>query len=438
MVLSHEDNLLLTRTGPDTPMGRFFRRYWHAVCLASEVPTPDCAPIDVTLMNEEFVVFRDTEGRVGVLNARCPHRGTALSLGRNEEGGLRCINHGWKFDITGKCVGMLGEPEDSPLRRKACVKAYPVEEHAGIVWAYLGPSELKPAFPGFVWTQLPAEYVFVSKWLQEANYYNAVDGITDSHIAILHSYADPNITAAARTERLAKLLSGDRRTSVFAADTPAGIMVATRRNADEANYFWRISQLYFPYFANTAATGHSFFFVPIDDESNWNYAVSWRLDRPFNEQERFQMGTFGAHVRNTIPGTFIPRANRSNRWLQDRAKQRGHNFSGIDQIPLQDAAVQGMLRAAIDGTTIPDRTQEMLGPNDVGTIKTRQRYLGALAAFLRGETPPGTDRPEEYLRGSGQVVLPKDTVWTEWALENLAPEKQLTQIGSPWTHQVLA
>jgi phthalate 4,5-dioxygenase oxygenase subunit len=433
-VLSAEDNELIARTGPTTPLGNMYRRYWHAICLASELPAPDCDPIEVVLLGEELVAFRNSKGEVGLLDARCPHRGTSLCLGRNEENGLRCINHGWKFDITGACVDMPAEAVDSPLRRKARVRSFPCVEKAGIVWAYVGPPAHKPEFPQFIWTMLPAEHLFVSKWLQQSNFFNAIDGATDSHIAILHSFVDPNVLASARGERLAGLLSGDKRTAVFAKETDVGLMVASRRNAQDPNaYFWRITQFFFPYFIQTASEGHCNFWVPIDDESCWSYTVSWRLDRPFTDEEKKQMGTTGIHVRNTIPGTFVPKANRANRWLQDREKQRTYNYSGIDQIPLQDAAVQCTTRAARDGTTITDRTKEYLGPNDVGTIMVRSKFLRAIKAFVvDGTSPPGVDIPRSYLRRGSQVVLPRDASWEEWAAENLTPEKTNTNVGSEW------
>jgi len=433
-MLSAEDNELIARTGPETMLGKMYRRYWHAVCLSSELPEPDCAPVEVTLLGEEFVAFRNTDGQVGVLSARCPHRGSALCLGRNEENGLRCINHGWKFDLTGACVDMPAEAPDSPLRRKVRVRAAPCVEKAGIVWAYLGPAEAKPEFPQFIWTMLPSEHLFVSKWLQESNFFNAIDGATDSHIAILHSFADPKVIAAARGEKTASMLAGDKRTSVFAKETDVGVMVASRRSADDpANWFWRITQFYFPYFIQTASEGHCNFWVPIDDESCWSYTVSWRIDRPFTDEEKTQMGTTGIHVRNVIPGTFVPKANRSNRWLQDRNKQKAFNYSGIDQIPLQDAAVQCTTRGARDGTTITDRTKEYLGPNDVGTITTRQRFLRAMKAFAEnGTIPPGVETPKRYLRRGAQIVLPREASWEDWAVENLAPEKTNTRVGGEW------
>jgi len=410
-----------------------FRRYWHPVCLSSEVEGPDCDPVEVTLLGEDLVGFKDTDGRLGLLDARCPHRGTALSYGRNEEGGLRCINHGWKFTVTGECVDTPAEPEESTLKSKVCARSYPCEERGGIVWAYMGPPGTSPAFPEFVWTTIPSEYTFVSKWLQESNYYNAIDGATDSHVAILHSFLKDQDRTAARGEQLAPLLFQDQRPVVFTETTDVGLMIATRRSVGGDRYLWRIAQFYFPYFIQMASAGHSNFWVPIDDEHCWNYCVSWRLDRPFAEWEKAQMGTVGIHVRNTIAGTAIPVANRSNRWLQDRTKQRMFNFSGIDQIPLQDAAVQCTMRAPRDGTTIPDRTREHLASSDVGSIETRARMLGAVKAFEDGLSPPGVGDSRGYRRCGAQVILARDESWLEWAKEHLGPDQVPITIGHKWT-----
>src|SRR5690348_5061050 len=154
-MLSSEENALLTRVGPGTPMGTLLRRYWLPAMLAEEVPAPDCSPVRVMLLGEELVAFRDTEGRIALLGAHCPHRGASLFFGRNEEHGLRCVYHGWKFDVAGSCVDMPNEPAESDFKHKIRATAYPVEERGGILWAYLGPAEHQPGLPEFEWTHVP-------------------------------------------------------------------------------------------------------------------------------------------------------------------------------------------------------------------------------------------------------------------------------------------
>ena len=154
-MLTHEENELITRISPGTPMGDTIRRYWIPALLAREVPEPDCPPVRVKLLGEDLVAFRDTEGRIGLIEEFCPHRRVSLFFGRNEECGLRCIYHGWKFDVTGACVDMMNEPEEYDFKHKVRVTAYPTCELGGIVWTYMGPAEKIPPLPKFAWTRHP-------------------------------------------------------------------------------------------------------------------------------------------------------------------------------------------------------------------------------------------------------------------------------------------
>ena len=154
-MLSKEENEIVTRVGPGTPMGKTMRRYWLPALLASEIPDPDCAPARVRLLGEDLVAFRDSEGRIGLLDELCPHRLASLYFGRNEECGLRCVYHGWKFDVEGACVDMMNEPEENDFKHKIHIKAYPTVELGGLIWAYMGPPEKMPPAPKFAWTQAP-------------------------------------------------------------------------------------------------------------------------------------------------------------------------------------------------------------------------------------------------------------------------------------------
>src|SRR6202050_2163491 len=165
-MLPREDNELITRVGPGTPMGNTMRRYWMPALLSSEIAEPDCAPVRVRLLGEELVAFRDTEGRIGLLDEFCPHRRVSLFFGRNEECGLRCVYHGWKFDVDGACVDLPSEPADSPLKQGAAIKAYPTVERGGVFWAFLAPPRLRPPEPDYEWTRAPATHRAVSKTLQ--------------------------------------------------------------------------------------------------------------------------------------------------------------------------------------------------------------------------------------------------------------------------------
>src|SRR5690349_205673 len=179
-MMSREQNDQLSRVGPGTPMGRLLRRYWAPFLLASEIPEPDCPPVRARLMGENLVCFRDSKGRIGLIDEFCAHRGVSLWFGQNEECGLRCPYHGWKYDVTGQCVDLPSEAEESGFRNNIKLKSYPCIEKAGLIWAYLGPPELQPPPPALEWTEVAAPQRFVSKRLQECNFLQAMEGGIDS------------------------------------------------------------------------------------------------------------------------------------------------------------------------------------------------------------------------------------------------------------------
>ncbi len=186
-MLSREDNDLITQTNPATPMGNLIRRYWVPALLSEEIPQNDCPPVRVKLMGEELVAFRDSQGRIGLLGEHCAHRGTSLFFGRNEECGLRCIYHGWKYDVNGNVLETPAEPGGSDFTKKLHHTAYPTHEANGVIYAYLGPREKLPLFPNYEWTQVPLENSYVTKCLLECNYLQGLEGECDSsHLSFLH------------------------------------------------------------------------------------------------------------------------------------------------------------------------------------------------------------------------------------------------------------
>jgi phthalate 4,5-dioxygenase oxygenase subunit len=190
-MLSKVDNDLLTQTDRGTPMGEYLRRYWHPVMLAEEVPEPDCPPKRVRILGEDLVGYRDTNGDIGLIDNYCPHRRASMFFGRNEECGLRCVYHGWKFDKDGNCVDMPSEPAESNFKDKVRITAYPAREYGGLIWAYLGPLELMPNLPELEWARVPADQRILSKRLQLSSYSQAVEGgIDSSHVSFLHTILD--------------------------------------------------------------------------------------------------------------------------------------------------------------------------------------------------------------------------------------------------------
>jgi len=181
-MLTVEENERVTRVGPGTPLGKLFRRYWWPACLSKELPERDGAPLRVRLLGEDLIAFRDSENKVGLIDAFCPHRRAPLFFGRNEECGLRCVYHGWKFDRHGDCVDMPSEPAGTTLQAKVKILAYPTVEKGGVVWAYMGPKELTPEEPDYEWTRAPATHRYVSKTFENCNYLQALKAASIPHI----------------------------------------------------------------------------------------------------------------------------------------------------------------------------------------------------------------------------------------------------------------
>src|SRR5690349_16441238 len=169
-MITENQNDILTRTGPGTLMGDLFRRYRVPALHGWELPEPDCPPVRVKLLGERLIAFRDTQNRLGLIDEFCAHRGVSLWFGRNEECGLRCPYHGWKYDVTGQCVDLPSEGENGPMRKRIKLKSYPCIEAGGVVWTYMGPPELRPEPPALEWTRVAPRQRYVSKRLQESNY----------------------------------------------------------------------------------------------------------------------------------------------------------------------------------------------------------------------------------------------------------------------------
>jgi len=234
-MLTQEQNDELTKTGPGTLMGDLFRRYWLPALHDSELPEPDCPPVRVKLLGERLVAFRDTQNRLGLIDEFCAHRGVSLWFGRNEESGLRCSYHGWKYDVTGQCVELPSEGQGGggPMCKRMKLKSYPCIEVGGVIWTYMGPPQLQPAAPALEWTQVSPRQRYVSKRLQESNYLQAIEGgIDSSHVSFLHSGAlktDPLFVGSKGNEYNDR----DRMPFFEVADFDGGLLVGARRNADK-------------------------------------------------------------------------------------------------------------------------------------------------------------------------------------------------------------
>ncbi len=413
-----EQNKLLTRTGPDTPMGDLFRRYWLPALLADELPEPDCPPVRVRLLSEHLLAFRDTKGRLGLIDEQCAHRGASLFFGRNEENGIRCAFHGWKYEVDGNCREIPSEPGNAELRKEMKLKAYPLIERGGVLWTYMGPPEQQPPLPEWEFATVPAKQTFTSKRLQESNWLQAMEGgIDSSHVSFLHR-GDLNSDPLFKGARGNQYNLSDSRPVFEVVESPGGLYIGARRNAEDGHYYWRITQWVMPSFTMIAPRGnhsvHGHFWVPIDDENCWAWSYDYHPIRELTDAEVGMMKDGkGIHVKY-VPGTYQPAANKDNDYLMDRAAQKaGRSFSGIEGIGMQDASLQESMGPIVD------RTKENLVSTDNGIIMARHRLLRAVKALVdKGAVPPGVDPAHQRVR-SAAIILPPDQPFKDGAREAL-------------------
>jgi len=388
------DQDLICRVGSDTPAGTMFRRYWWPVALSEELAQPDGTPVRIRVLARNFVAFRDSEKRLGLLDEACPHRLASLALGRNEENGLRCIYHGWKFGIDGTCMDMPTEPEGYAFRERLRARSYPVREAGGLVWSYFGPPELEPAFPAFDFTTKLREQIGIIKVLEHANYLQVTEGAIDSaHTTVLHRGM-----LGAGEEQARRALSADLAPKLEVADTEYGFRyTATRRpnvGADAVQYV-KVTRFVFPTTAVTArplTTGYpaiTQIVVPIDDERTMNYVMWHSLDgSPVDEREiRTSMELMpGVHLDQS----WRPHRTEANWWGQDRAAMRAGSFTGMPGTIMQDQAVQESMGA------ITDHARERLGTSDIAIIHLRRRMRESVQRCMEGRSPIGLERSLDY------------------------------------------
>ncbi|HVX92473.1 MAG TPA: Rieske 2Fe-2S domain-containing protein [Xanthobacteraceae bacterium] len=399
-------------------MGQLFRCGWMPALLADELPENDCPPVRVKLLSERLLAFRDSKGRYGLIDEFCAHRGVSLWFGRNEENGLRCPYHGWKYDVTGQCIEVPSEPEESGYCKKIKLKGYPLVERGGVLWTYMGPPEKQPPLPEWEFIMVPREHSFTSKRLQECNWLQAMEGgIDSSHVSFLHS-------GALNTDPLFKGSKGnqynlnDMKPHFEVVESPGGLYIGARRNAENGNYYWRITQWVMPSFTMIPPRAdhpvHGHFWIPIDDENCWAWSFDYKPTKPLTKEQVAAMREgHGIHVKY-VPGTYRPLANKDNDYLIDReAQKRGDTYSGVEGIAMQDASLQESMGPIVD------RTKENLVSTDNGIIMARHRLLRAAKALMeKGETPPGVPLEHQRVR-SAALVLPPNEHFKDAAKEML-------------------
>jgi phenylpropionate dioxygenase-like ring-hydroxylating dioxygenase large terminal subunit len=419
-MLSKDENEYLCRIGPGTPMGSFFRQYWLPAIRSDELPAPDCPPVRVRLLGESLIGFRTTSGQVGLVQNACPHRGASLFFGRNEEEGLRCVYHGWKFDCSGQCVDMPSEPAESNFKTKIKATAYPCQERHGIIWAYLGPREVPPALPELEANMLPEGEYNITVLHRSNNWMQGWEGEMDTiHAAFLHGGATrPEDTEPGSLQ----YYEAKTRAGKFSVrDTDVGTSYSMIRPAEEDSYYHRIGHMLFPCFAmvppGPLGQGPSFIaYVPMDDYHTLEWGVNSRARQraqatPGNGVSGAPTGIQREYLPNTTDwhGRFNITQNFANDFLIDREAQKNwESYTGINGIRQQDMAMtEGM-------GPIMDRSKEHLGTTDQLIIRTRRRLVAAARALEQnGTVPPGLEHPELYHQRSGGIVLPRTVDWWE-------------------------
>jgi phthalate 4,5-dioxygenase len=419
-MVSIANNELLTQVGPGTPMGALMRQYWVPACRSDEIAAGG-APLRLMLLGEKLLALRDSTGRVGIVDHRCPHRCASLFYGRNEEGGLRCVYHGWKFDLAGACIDMPNVAESERFRERVRLRAFPTFERAGVVWAYLGDRESPPPPPAIEATLLPEGELRVTMTMRECNWLQALEGDLDtSHFGFLHvgSVADEAID---RTNMHAVAVT-DRAPDFKVAATAWGAMAgAFRRAADGHSRNWRICQFVFPFwtlfpdgtFADNVTANA---WVPMDDSHTMVFNFAWVKRTPPLRTTAAGETIAGLEFRHDyLPATsdwfgrWKLAQNADNDYGIDREAQRLHSFTGITGITLQDQYITESMG------DIVDRSHEHLVPSDRMIVETRKRLIQAARDLAKnGTVPPGVDDPQvvDGARGGAYDADP-DENWME-------------------------
>ena len=410
-MLSREDNELLCRVGPGTPMGNVMRQYWIPAALSSELPEPEGSPLRVKLLGESLVAFRTRSGAVGLMQNACPHRGASMFYGRNEDEGLRCVYHGWCFDRTGRCTDVPSEPADSTYRDKVRAVTYPCIEQAGLIWTYMGPRKTPPPMTNL--EPINSADAKIQVYQRECNWMQALEGDIDTgHTVFLHL---GSVTADEVPKgSWAQYALSARAATYDVRDTDYGTTYGAGRPAEAGSTYWRNASFLFPFWAMvpTGVLGMEVRvrgWIPMDDSHTLAITISLGQAPQSRTAGRQTVGPPEV-LPNTTDwyGRFRCVADAKNDYLIDRKSQKTNSYSGINAIFLQDQAVTESMG------DIYDRTQEHLAGSDAMVIRTRKRLIDAAKAFRdKGDVPPGVDNPDVYQVRSGGVVLPNGVDWYE-------------------------
>lgn len=418
-MLSREQNNVLCRVGPGTPMGELFRRCWLPAVLSKDVARPGGPQHRLRVLGEDLVAFRDTNGDVGIVSAYCSHRRAPLYFGRNEEGGLRCVYHGWKFNSAGEC---LEAPNIGSGRPEICknlgITAYATHETAGVIWIYMGPREKQPPFPALEYAHVPDGQHYAASWLQRSNWSQGMEGeIDSSHISWLHRDFDRSTSNLKTT---GGELADDGAPVIELVETNYGFAYGARRILN-GEYFWRVTHWVAPMFSmiprapGVFQTAGGRAWVPIDDNHTTVFTFGYRVDRPFSAEEiaTYESGAlFPPRMSKgvyTLPDGYkidinLPLAARENDFLIDREMQRNENFTGIWGIHDQDRALAESSKPVDpENPGVVDRSQEHLVSSDRPVVTARRRLLKMAQELAEGVEPEALRNRHRGVRAISKV-----------------------------------
>ena len=421
-MITQDENRFLTQTGPGTPAGELLRRYWQPVCLSEELPLEGASPLKTTILGENLALFRDDEGRVGLLGIHCSHRGADLSYGRVENGGLRCVYHGWLYDVQGRCREQPGEPGGGEHRDVIRHLAYPCTEAGGVIFTYMGPGQ-PPLFPGYDFLNASPDHLYVSKIFHECNYLQANEGNIDPvHLSFLHRFLETReekyrgVRGAGESHY--NLVARNVAPTIDVELTDIGVRIYTVRKLEEGRKYLRVSYFILPNLSafpgQTGGEGYSVnWHVPIDDTHHWKYTFVYSSKAPL------QKAAVSRERSELLPDYRLAR-NESNRYLQDRHAMRTQTYAGMGSgFQAHDAF------ATASQGAVQDRTEENLVSSDKAIIAARKLLERAIKDVQAGREPP------HLIRSPGQNRFPQllvisdmisdDSDWKEYT-KNLESE----------------
>ena len=425
-MLTAEENDLLCRIEGDAPMGQLMRRHWIPACLSEEVAEPDGAPVKVRLLGEDLVVFRDSDGRLGVLDEYCPHRRVSLAYGRNEECGLRCLYHGWKMDVEGNVLEMASEPAQSGFVEKVKTKAYPAREAGGFVWTFMGPANEMPEFEPPAFAPTRETRVSIVKIHVACNWAQVLEGQIDSaHSSSLHSsdMKPAKVDAAKATETHWLRPSTDKAPRLQVERTSYGFHYAAIRrpivNAQTHDYIRKT--VYIAPFTALIPPNNEYnvatVLSPTDDTHTAFHFIAWSESGGIGQEawRKFNVAEPGID----LDAGFNNLRTRANNYRQDREAMKDGDFTGIRGIPNQDIAMWETMGP------IADRTREKLGASDLAVVEFRRIMIEAARAMQHGGPAIGTTTPHVAHADirSFEGVVPKSEDWRTLGAANVRKDR---------------